>query len=162
MRAAIVQALLADPGVAALVGARVYPRVAVWGGLPTPEVEAAGGPPSAFTPEGDLVGAAVVVIMSARARHPDDRGEGTRIRAVQTFSLFVYAPEGLGGDAYAVIREVHRAARRVLHRQALTPLEEDVAWLDTRWGMTGAELVEAPRNIPVIEARYDAIVTDPL
>jgi hypothetical protein len=152
VRAAIVAALLADAGVAAIAGTRVRPRLGMFGGLA----------PGDFTAEGELVGPALVVVAEIRARHPDDRGEGTIIRAVQSFALFGYAPAGLEGDAYAVIRELHRAARVVLHRKPLTPLEEPVRWLDTKWASYGIEQVEAPRDLPVIVARYDCTITDPL
>lgn len=165
MRAAIVAALLADTGVVALVGTRVRPRLGLYGGL-----DAA----LDFTPEGELIGPALVVVNEARVRHEDDRSSGpdTLIRAVQTFALLAYAPAGLEGDAFAVIREVHLAARRRLHRAgiagaagspaAIVPLEEAIRVLDIRWATFGPEQVEAPRELPVVAARYDATITDPL
>jgi hypothetical protein len=158
VRAAVVAALLADAGVAALVGTRVYPRLGLFGGL-----EAEGS--TAITADGELAGPTIVVALESRTRHDDDRGAQNErtIRAVQTFVLLVYAPEGMGGDAYRAIREVHLAARRLLHRRPLVPLEEtQVRWLDTRWTAFGPDQVEAPRQLPVVAGHYDAVITDPL
>lgn len=163
MRAAIVAALLADSAVAALVGARVRPRLGLFGGL-----DAA----LDFTAEGELAGPAIVIVNEARVRHEEDRGGGSErvIRAVQTIAVFAYAPAGLAGDAYAVIREVHLAVRRRLHRAGvagtqtpIVPLEETtVRVLDIRWASFGPEQVEGDRAIPVVAARYDLTITDPL
>lgn len=165
VRAAIVAALLADGPTVALVGDRVRPRLGLFGGLDATRD---------FTAEGELEGPAIVVVSEARVRHEDDRGSGSDrlIRAVQTIALFAYAPAGLGGDAYAAIRAVHLAARRRLHRAglagspgtpaAIVPLEEPVRLLDIRWASFGPEQVEGDRAIPVVAARYDLTITDPL
>lgn len=166
MRAAIVAALKADTAVAALVGARVRPRLGLFGGLDAT---------LDFTAEGELAGPAIVIVNEARTRHEDDRGSGSErvIRGVQTMAVFAYAPAGLSGDAYAVIRSVHLAVRRRLHRAglaggpgspaAIVPLEETtVRVLDIRWASFGPEQVEGDRAIPVVAARYDLTITDPL
>jgi hypothetical protein len=154
VRAAIIAALGADPDVTALVGGRIRGRVALLGGLQ----------PGDFDADGVLVGPSLVVVLESRTREGQapDTVEQRVVAARQAFALYGYAPEA---DGFEAIRAVHRAARRVLHRARLAPLEEvGVRWRDTRWQSLAPEQVDSAYTpgIPVMVARYDAVIADPL
>ncbi len=153
MRQAVVDALKGDQRVAALVGDRVYVGIGPMGGISRQLT------PEAFTqPDGELLPSIVVklgpcVAVEGRPMGPD------ALPATQFIELWVYHHTD-----YRVIYEVIRAAKAVLAVNAsLRPVEDPVAWAQTRWDSEPfGEQIDPNLTppAPVVMSRYAATVRE--
>lgn len=149
MRKAVVEALKADPRVAGIVAGRIYVGVNERGGISRSLTK------EAFTQDGELL-PSIVVKLGPRVPH-EDRTRQTAW-AIQFLELWVYA------ETYEPIYEAIAAAKPVLDfTTTLRPLEDAVAWTETRWdGEPQGEQLDpnlTPAR-PVVMTRYAATVRE--
>ena len=145
-------ALLATPDVANLVGTRIYVRRGAWGGL-SRELT-----PEAYSGDDELL-PSIVVTLEARTTAPGRGGFGPdALVATQTIALWCYAQSG-----YDVIDQMVRAAKRRLNRaRDLEPVSDPVHWIETTWAADTGDVVDPVLDVPLVASRYSAMTIDPL
>ena len=154
MRPAVVNRLKAAAGVASLVGTRVYERQGPYGGISRDAT------PEAFSdPDHELLDSLVVWLELRRASPEKGMGPET-ITAEQTIAVAALtAAPGFDG-----CRALLRAVKPVLHRPTpkLSPVADQVTWVDTRWSNDGPEVIEPELGVPMIVARFTAVIVENL
>jgi len=152
MRERIVQELLADPDVAAIVGTRVYGRSYLLGSVSQDAT------PDAFDGDGDLLATLVVVL---EARTSRDAAGGSPDALVATQGVAVWA---LHQRDYAVVKAALRAVRARLHRaRGLQPvLETELGWSQTVWTDTTPETLDPALQVPAMASRFACTVIERL
>ena len=148
MRQAVIDALKEDPAVTAVVGSRVYGRQGLLGGISRDVT------PEAFDTDGRLMPSAVVVLEAAVIR--TDIGGRNLIAGTQTVQVWV----SCGYDRYTEIKAALKAARHVLHGKNFPPVEDVIAWADTRWASTSPELYDEALKVPTMFSRFDITYTE--
>jgi hypothetical protein len=147
----VVNALLDDPAVSALVGDRVYVGRGPFGGI-SKQVT-----PGAFDADGDLA-VSVVVKLANRDRVAGRTFGRDAIDATQVIDLWVYDQWD-----YDRILDVVRACKRRLNgARDLRPVDDPVRWAETVWTGDGPEGLDQSfePDLPFILSRYSARITD--
>lgn len=159
MRQAIINRLLADATVTAVVDGRVYSRAGVAGGVSRERT------PEAFTSDGEVL-PSLVVVLGVRSNRSDTYRAGSShddVESVQTIDVWCLA--STGPDPYAPIKQALIAVRKSLHgwrSPSAAPVADTTvkAWTSTKWTDTSQELHDAALDAPTMFTRFDALIRE--
>jgi hypothetical protein len=156
VREAVIAALKADAGVAAVVGTRVLGRdFASWAaGALSPETT-----PEAFDADGELAATLVVVLEGRVADDTRRPSDPDHLPGRQVIAVWALA------RSFAEVKAALRAVKRVLGRGVAARFEavnDPVRWTATHWTGDSAELTDQALNVPAMVARFNAIIEEDL